>query len=71
MNTRDLLIDSIASMTADEMEELNEQLQKAYAEKRREKIKENITLARQQSADNTLFKSNDISKIMQWLGSND
>ena len=71
MNTRDLIIDSIAGMTADEIEDLNEQLQKAYSEKRREVIKKNITEAKQLAANEKLFRGNDISEIMQWLSSND
>ncbi len=70
-NPRDLIIDSIATMTADEMEDLNEQLQKAYSEKRREKIKQNITEAKLLSASGSLYRSNNITDINTWLNSND
>jgi hypothetical protein len=46
-------------------------LQKSYSEKRREVIKKNITEAKQLAANEKLFRSNDISEIMQWLSSND
>ena len=71
MNTRDFIIDSIATMTADEMEDLNGQLQKAYSEKKRESIKENIAAAKKFFADEKLYRSNNITEIMQWLNSND